>query len=394
MFDMLMIGLLLLAIAIGYGLGVYRYTRRTKASNSLVRRHYYQGLQYLLNEQADNTIDSFIESLEVNTDTLEIHLALGNHLRRQGEVTKAIKIHEHLLQCGKLTQLQFQQAQLELANDYVNAGLLDRAEDLFAELVSSKSRYSAEALEHLMVIYQNEGEWSKAIQAANSLSVQASKIGTYELAMMAAHYSCELAQQALERQELAAASDHLQEAFRYHQHSVRASLLSAQIQFDKGAYREALIHLKKIPLQDPELIKESLSLLKQCAIALGDMEGLRHYLFSLLTRYPSNSVIISLAEVLAEREGQAAATEFIVAQLRKRPSLRTLNYLIDLYLGTSDGKARENLILLKSLIDNAMLEKPSYICSKCGFTGHKLHWLCPSCKSWSSIKPIKGVLDE
>lgn len=394
MFDWLMIGSLMFAIAIGYGLGLYRCARQQKSTLNPFAETYYQGLRYLLNEQTDSSIDSFIDSLAVNSNTLEIHLALGSLLRRKGEVTKAIKIHEHLLHCGKLSNLQLHQAQLELASDFVSAGLLDRAEDLFSELVSNNSRYSSEALEQLMVIYQNEGEWDKAIVAANQLANRSYDIGAHELSMMTSHYSCELAQLAMDKQNLPAARRYLQDAIRYHQHSVRASLLWAQIEFDSGAYREALDLLKKIPAQDPDLIKESLDLLVKCATILSDKEGLRSYLFGLLTRYPSNSVILKLAQLLVDMEGESTATDFIVTQLRERPSIRTLNHLVDLYLAHSEGKARKNLELLKYLIEKVVAEKPSYICNKCGFTGHKLHWLCPSCKSWSSIKPIKGVTGE
>src|SRR5690606_24335173 len=122
MSDWMILGISIIALVIGYGLGVYRSAPRPSVGERF-SASYYQGLRYLLNEQADSAVDAFIESLEVNAETLEIHLALGNLLRRKGEVTKAIKIHEHLLHCGKLNTLQLHQAQLELANDFVHAGL-------------------------------------------------------------------------------------------------------------------------------------------------------------------------------------------------------------------------------------------------------------------------------
>lgn len=394
MFDWMMIGLLLLAIAIGYGLGNYRSVARGIPGIRLFPETYYQGLRYLLNEQTDSSVDAFIESLEVNSETLEIHLALGNLLRRKGEVTKAIKIHEHLLHCGKLDDSQLHQAQLELASDFVNAGLLDRAENLFEELVRINSRYTAEALQHLIVIYQDEREWNKAIRAADQLASQPNKLGVNELANMKSHYCCELAIQAIAKNNTELARTHLREAFHHHQNSVRASLLWAQLEFNAGAYRDALELLKKIPLQDPDLINQSLELVCLCFDRLGDKEGLRHYLFGLLTRYPGTSIILKVAEMINAGEGEQAAVEFIAAELRHKPSIRTLSRLVELYLVHSDGKARDNLELLKYLIDKVVAEKPSYICNKCGFTGNKLHWLCPSCKSWGSIKPIKGVTGE
>lgn len=392
MLDWMIIGLLLLAIAIGYGLGLYRSSRSGNRGSWPVA--YYQGLRYILNEQTDSSVDAFIEALEVNEDTLEIHLAVGNLLRRKGEVTKAIKIHEHLMHSGQLTAAQLHQTQLELGCDFVNAGLLDRAENLFVELVGLESLYTAEALQHLIVIYQNEKEWSKAIASATRLASLPNEIGAHELAMMTSHFCCELAQLALDNLDTPTARTFLQEAFTYHQNSVRASLLWAKLESDIGNYSEAVNLLKKIPDQDPDLIKESLPLLENAFTNLGDKDGLRNYLFGVLTRCPSNSVILKLAEVLQETEGEAATADFIVNQLRESPSVRTLNYLIDLYLGHSEGQAKENLELLKHLIEKVAAEKPGYICNKCGFTGYRLHWLCPSCKSWSSIKPLKGVIGE
>lgn len=394
MFDWILIGLLVLAIAVGYGLGVYRSSRSRDAVARPFVGSYYQGLRYILNEQTDSSVDAFIESLAVNADTLEIHLALGKLLRRKGEVVKAIKIHEHLLHCGKLNGDQIHQAQLELACDFVSAGLLDRAENLFADLVSQDSSYSSDALHHLVMIYQHEREWEKAIQVANRLVSRPGSLGTHELAMMISHYCCELAQQAMDKNDSLAARRYLQDAFRYHQNSVRTSLLWAQLEFDTGAYRDAQELLKKIPEQDPDLIKESLELLTRCSLALGDREGLRNYLFGLLTRYPGTSITLKLAELMTEMDGGAAAADFIATQLRERPSAKTLSYLVNFYLTHSEGKARDNLELLKYLIEKVVAEKPSYICGKCGFTGHKLHWLCPSCKSWGAIKPIKGVTGE
>lgn len=394
MFDWMIIGFFMLALALGYGLGVYRGKQKGQSSTTSFADTYYQGLRYIINEQTDSSVDAFIESLDVTEETLEIHLALGSLLRRKGEVTKAIKIHEHLLRCGKLNKDQLHQAQLELACDFVNAGLLDRAENLFEELVSLNSRYTPDALQRLVVIYQNEKEWNKAIRVATELSSRPNKLGSHELAIMRSHYCCELAQQAIESGQPEVARTYLQEAFHHDQNAVRASLMWAHLEYQTGAYGEALELLKKIPAQDSDLINQSLDLLCHCFYALGDKEGLRHYLFSLLTRHPGNSVILKVAEIIEGAEGEQAAVEFIAAQLRQKPSIRTLSRLVELYLAHTDEKSKENLELLKHLIDKVVAEKPSYICNKCGFTGHELHWLCPSCKSWGAVKPIKGVTGE
>src|SRR5690606_21200963 len=240
--------------------------------------------------------------------------------------------HENLLHSGKLNTLQLHQAQLELASDVVHAGLLDRAENSLDELVRLGSTFTTDALQQLVVVYQDERAWRKALQAANKLSGLPNKIGANELAVMKSHYCCEMALQVIEGEQGEVARSYLREAFHHHQHSVRASLIWAQLEFDAGAYREALELLKKIPQQDPDLINQSLDLVKDCFYALGDKEGLRHYLFNLLTRHPSTSVILKVAEFISNSKGEQAAAEFIAGELRHKPSIKTLGRLVDLYL--------------------------------------------------------------
>jgi len=345
-------------------------------------------------EQTDSSVEIFIKSLEVRTETLDIHLAMANLMRRKGEIIKAIAIHENLLSHSALAVPQTHQVQLELARDYVHAGLLDRAESLLEGLVKIRSRYTTDAREQLLHIYQNEKEWQKAIDVATRLEEGEGQLGSQELALMKSHYCCELAEVAITARHLPVAEAQLQLAFRYQQHSVRASLLTAQLAYEQGEHRTALKYLIKIPEQDGDLVGESLPLLVACFTALGDREGLRQFLFSTLNRHRANSLIVALASIIFEREGEEAAVAFLELQLAQRPSIRVLKQLIDVYLVHSEGKSKQNLELLKGVVEKVIAEKPAYLCGRCGFTAIKLHWLCPGCKSWGSIKPVKGVSGE
>lgn len=395
MADLLIYGLLLLALAIGFIVGRRSAGHKKASEPKDYSLHYYKGLSYLFNEQPDAAIDAFIGSMAVNSSTLEAHLALGNMLRRRGEVTKAIKIHQNLLARPGLNVRQQHESQLELARDYIKAGLLDRAEALLLELVKVASTYKAQALEHLIEIYQDESEWDKAIAVASQLGRRyKNQTAGKNLKQMQAHFACQQALQDIERRNNSKARLHLQEALRYDSGSARASILLARLEFSLGQYREALKYLHRIPTQDPEYLVEVLGILTESYERLGEPEALDGYLHYLLLEHPSNSLVITIADRLRRSQNDYAAADFIAEQLKHTPSIRTLNRLVELHLPHSEGKAKENLELLKRLVDQVIAEKPSYRCNKCGFTGNKLHWLCPGCKSWGSVRPIRGVAGE
>jgi len=383
---------LLIAVLIGLFAGLWLQYKYNTLSKKTFAHNYYRGMSYLLNEQIDNPVDKFIDSLGVNGDTLEIHLALGNLMRKKGEAAKAIQIHQNLLNSNVLTTRQQHEAQLELARDYINAGLLDRAESLLQELAEVNSQYQEQALGQLVEIYQDEKEWSRAIHAANLLSEVSSEKQPKELRVAKAHFCCELALISIEQGDFTQAGKYLKQAIGFDKNCVRASLISAELALQQKRLDEALGAIKSIPQQNPNLIHLSLPLLCQVYEQIGDEDALLAELLLLEESYPSNDVLLVTAEKLRKLRGDHAATEFISARLKVNPSIRPLIKLLDMQLSSTEGKANENLHLLKQLLDKVIAEKPNYHCTKCGFVGNHLHWLCPGCKAWGSIKLIKGVV--
>ncbi|MGH1472184.1 MAG: lipopolysaccharide assembly protein LapB [Cellvibrionaceae bacterium] len=393
--DLLILGLLFISIAIGYFLG-RRFSAHNESEDEaqVFDKNYFKGLNLLLNEQPDAAIDTFIESLGVNSETLETHLALGNLLRRQGEVDRAIRIHQNLLARPGLTLSQQHHAQLELARDYVKAVLLDRAERLFKELVEQSDELSDICLEHLIEIYRDEKEWAKAINAVEHLVGKRLSKVPIKWRGAQAHFCCELAEVALEKNDYLSARRYLKTSLNYDKGLVRASLIWSQLEYQLGNSREALKILKKIPQQDPDYLIEALPLLVKSYEHLNDKEGLRHYLNQLQESYPSSSLALEITKRIRDDEGDIAAADYISGQLKQRPSLQGLSQLLAFYLANSNEKVKENLQILKQLIDQLIEKKTTYQCRQCGFTGNQLHWLCPSCKSWSSIKAIRGIEGE
>lgn len=383
--------LLLFAVACGFYLGRRHRQGREESARPQI---YYRGLNYLLNEQADSAVDKFIETLEVTPDTLETHLALGNMMRRKGEVDRAIKVHQNLIARPGLNTGQLHTAQLELARDFIKAGLLDRAEGLLQELVEMASTLKITCLELLVDIYRDEREWEKAIHAVTLIVGHRWKKVPVRWGVLQAHFCCELAELALSQNDFLSARRYLKQGLAYDKNSVRASLLWGGLECRLSRYRDALKILNRVGAQDADFIPETIELICECYDALDDQAGLVKHLLHILESYPSNSLILAVADRVGRVEGDVVAAEFIGSKLKLRPSIKGLSRLLEIHLAHSVGGAKDNLQILKQLVDQLLDVRFAYSCRRCGFKGNELHWLCPSCKSWSSIKLVRGIEGE
>ncbi|HEY3700135.1 MAG TPA: lipopolysaccharide assembly protein LapB [Spongiibacteraceae bacterium] len=356
-------------------------------------RQYFRGLNYLLNDRPDEAIETFIETLEVNKETLDTHLALGNLMRRKGDVERAIRIHQNLLARPNLPPLQLQRAQLELARDYISAGLYDRAEKILQELVQSSEELRPTSLRHLVEIYQAERDWTKAIETATRLLPRRNLFLSApepdpELDGAIAHFHCELAQYALDKNEFDGARAHLKQALIRDGKSVRASLLMGLLEYRAGHFQAAIDALQLIPTQNPALIPEMLDILRTCYDAIGKREQLGDYLQECLARHASTRLILAICEEIVHRESQVAAAAFLAEQMRARPTTRGLLNLISMQ--RESGNYENSLEILQALLQKMAMGKPTYQCNHCGFSGRQIHWLCPSCKQWNTMQPIGG----
>ena len=395
MIDTWLLLLVVTAIAIGWFLGQRGSSSTAQQHGSSIQQQYYKGLNYLLNDQPDGALDAFIEALEVNTETLDTHIAVGNLMRRKGEVERAIRIHQNLLSRPTLPKEQLHQAHLELARDFISAGLLDRAERLLEDLVAEAPELHKTATLHLLEILQDEKEWQRAIEKAKQLLPKKGLLkptpADPQINRSLSHYCCELALQAMSQSDYHSARKQLKQAITYDKACVRASLLLAQAEYETGHYEQAIKALYKIRQQDISYVSETIDLLKSCCDKLNDSQSYQHYLKSCLDQHPSVTIVLALVADIQARNGDEAAADFIGAELKRRPSLRGLDKLVELHVANSRGKAKDNLMLLQNLITQLIESKPQYQCHHCGFAGKQLHWLCPSCKHWGQVAPIQGA---
>lgn len=342
---------------------------------------YFKGLNYLLNEQPDKAIELFIKVLEVNAETAETHLALGNLFRRRGEVERAIRVHQNLVAKPTLDPSQRAQALLELGQDYLKAGLFDRAENLFNELIDNRE-YSERALEYLLSIYQQEREWDAAIEVSKKLA----KASGESQKVRIAQYYCELAQIALDKKDYSTAERHIKQAFSADQECVRASLIQGSIEEEQGNYKEAVKAWKKIEKQDASFLGDVADRIASAYRKLGDEAGLQEFFSAVSERHSSAEMMLVLGDIIKEKEGVETAEAFIIDWLRKKPSVQGLYRLIDLNVWKA-GSQSSDLMLLKGIIGELKNRQEGYVCKQCGFKGKSMHWLCPSCSDWNTIRP-------
>ena len=388
MLDLLWL-LLPVAAATGWVAGRRNREKPGSCSDSILGLDYITGLNYLLNEQQDKAIDVFIRMLEVNSDTVETHLALGNMFRKRGEVDHAIRIHQNLIARDSLSSEQRNDALLELGQDYMKAGLFDRAEGLFNELIENNVHISS-VLPLLLDIYQQEKDWSSAIRIAGQMGI----VGGQPTRSIIAQFYCELAENARARDNIEEACELLENASEFNPYCARARLIRAVIARQQGEYQMALSAYEQVAERDIELLPEILDDMYTCHVELGTLPALIDYLHKAVSLYAGISPVLMLAEIMSKDKDDRTAAEFISVELRKRPSVRGLSRFIDLSLAISEGVARENLLILKNITDKLLENKPVYICDDCGFCGKALHWQCPGCKHWNTVKPIHGVEGE
>ena len=356
------------------------YKKKNLPSTSALNPEYFKGLNYLLNEQPDKAIDVFIRLLEVNSETVETHLALANLFRRRGETDRAIRIHQNLIARPTLSTEQRNQALIELGLDYMSAGVLDRAEHLFLELLNKPSP-SVQVCEQLLKIYQQEKEWQKAIEMAKNIYSQ-DKSKTH-IGSVIAQFYCELSQQ--QNTPLNEAIKCVKQALSYDKQCVRATLIEATLHIKANNYRKALKCLKSIEHQNHLYIPEALPLLLTCHQNMKSLSEFKRWLQTMLNTHPSMThVRIMLTRVIQQSSGNQKAQDYLHHQLQKHPSVEGLHTLISL------GEPSHPVLvpLIQGITNTLVLKGDRYACPHCGFSGKNMHWLCPGCNQWSTVRPI------
>jgi len=355
--------------------------RQLISESSSLPKGYFKGLNFLLNEQPDKAIDAFIEILKLNPETVELHFALGNLFRRRGETERAIRVHQNLLSRPDLPIEQQTQAMFELGQDYLKAGLLDRAEETFNQLVAGQ--YAIPARKALLEIYQREKEWLRAIDAAHALQESGAGGRQKEIAQ----FYCEIAQDELVHTHPEAAMQMLDKAIATDRHNVRAAILTGDIHLAKGDVEQAVLAWRRVEQQSVPHV---------ALVAQRLMDGYRklerpHEGLNLLKSYMAETPSIDLLEVVfkatLELESVVEANQLVSSELRRTPTLLGLDKLLDARMMTAPPEVLPELSIVKNLVSGYAQKFTRYQCTHCGFKARQFYWQCPGCSKWETYPP-------
>ena len=349
---------------------------------------YFEGLNFLLNEEPDKALEVFVRMVDVDTETIETHFALGNLFRRRGEVNRAIQIHQNIFERKELPRPHREQALRALAEDYLKAGLLDRAEAYLKQL-ADRPAYRREALERLVLIYEQEREWDQAIAIRDRLADE-THTGR---SPVVAHYFCELAQKALGGGHPEQALEYLRRARAADRDHLRGSILRAEIAEGDADFKLASRLYRRVMEQDPGFAPLTLPALRRCHEAMGDRAGLGKLLAAMVSEHPGLKAGLAYAAIVDEGFDDPITRECIADFIRRNPMLTELMSTLRPD-AVSDADSEHGLRRITRALRMLSASNPSYRCENCGFSGTVLQWQCPTCKNWDSTRPTASFRFE
>ncbi len=382
--DIWLFLLVFAAILCGWLLGRWRPFKKKggKQATDQFSERYARGLNYLLADDSDNAIKVFTDLIEINKETIEIHIALGNLFRSKGEVDRAIKVHQNLLARPNLTRTQRHMAIAELASDYLKAGLLDRAEKLYREMIELKAD-QPKAYRHLLDLYITEKSWEDAVECAQALY----KMGQTEAGIVYSQCLCEIAAEAIASGNHRLAHKSLDQALEVDADSVRASLLLIQLHLKTEKLSAAKRIFSRLVRQRPDYLGLYIEPARQVFMHNED-RVYQDFLQEQYRQHPSTRLAIALLEYYARYDQIEKARQFLSDILHQSPSFEAFEFALRFLKSNPEqlGETWETLsVFLKTLQD----KKIEYVCSRCGYESHAIQWLCPSCRNWASMKPVR-----
>jgi lipopolysaccharide assembly protein B len=342
---------------------------------------YFKGLNFLLNEQPDKAIEAFIEVVKVDPQTIELHFALGSLFRRRGEVERATRMHQNLVERSDLAPEQRLHALHELAQDYFKAGLLDRAEELFLKLEGSA--HGEEALRFLLEIYEQEKEWDRAIGIAEKLETMTGRSHQKEIA----NFYCELASNEILQSRPDAARPYIAKALAHHRLCVRANILLGDLEAQAKRPQAAIEAWTRIESQNPAYLALVADRIYNAFKQRGKIGEGNNLLRGYLAKYPSLDLLNVVFQGELELAGSEQAYRLVRDELRRTPTLLGLDKLLEAQLLQAPLERRRDLHLIKELVNQHTRSLAMYKCDNCGFRARQYYWHCPACASWETYSP-------
>ena len=359
-------------------------TRRWRMSSAPAprppSRDYLAGVNYLVNEQPDRAVEAFLRAVAVDQDTVETQFALGALFRRRGEVDRAIRVHQNLIARETLDASFREQASYALAQDYLRAGLYDRAEKLLLQLAEGGT-YRIASLKDLSAIYEIERDWERAIAIHRDLA----RIGRPEQPSAIAHYYCELAELARAKGDHALAESHLRTARGEQRRFPRAALLQADVAVDTGNAELAIRLLRRVPLLSPQLAGEVLPRLVRALKAAGRDGELASIIADVAGDGRDVADALAHAAIVANELDSPALVELARDYVGREPAVAEI---VGALLPEGEALDEAALKRLCAALRRQVLRTARFRCVDCGFSSSGFFWQCPGCKRWDSLKPL------
>ncbi|MHB1676964.1 MAG: lipopolysaccharide assembly protein LapB [Sulfuriferula sp.] len=376
----------LLALPLFFGLGWLAARvdiRHVMTESRSVPASYFKGLNFLLNEQPDKAIEAFIEVVKVDSDTVDLHFALGGLFRKRGEVERAIRMHENLVARDDLSSERQFKALSELGQDYLKAGLLDRAEEIFDRLQASD--LAGQARQFLLEIYVQEKDWNKAVIAARELS----RISSQPYHVEIGQYLCELANHAYLHDHIETARGYLNEALTANRDCVRANVLLGDIAVSLNDHSAAITAWRRVESQSIAHLSLVTDRIMASYRELGrESEGLT-YLRGAMARQPSFELFSTVFAGTLKLFGAQAAYQLAQEELQRSPSLRGLDRFLEAEIMIVPMERQAEVQLVQRVVQRYSQSQSVYQCEHCGFKARNFFWHCPACSHWDSFPPQK-----
>jgi len=386
----LLAGLLFVAAALGYVFAKFGDTDEDQGSAEKFNSDYMKGLNYVLNEEPDRAVEVFTRMAELDDEALETHFALGSLFRKRGEVDRAIRVHENLMTRPALTQAQKNQAEAALAEDFLSAGLFDRAESMFLTLCDS-SEFRLHALKRLRRIYEVTRDWEQAVKISRDLDKLNGKQSTpSDETAHVAHYYCEMAEEAWRQKDIRKAQAMLKQAESGRRRTVRSTWVRANILRDEDKPGDAITLYREVIKTSPDLLVEVLPRLAESHRAGGTTDELSGYLRELLEREGNSVAAIAMSAVrdptIENPEAMNALQLFVAAD-------PTLSGLIgaERFEAADDAQRRTIINQVRDALRKIVTARPGYVCRECGYACLVMQWQCPGCHTWESIRPVVKI---
>lgn len=376
-------GLLFLAAALGYVFARFGDSDEEEEAEQSARANFLRGFRYLLNEESDRAVDVFTGAGDLSDEAMETQLALGTLFRRRGEVDRAIRLHQNLVGRPSSTVTQREAASFALAEDYLSAGLFDRAEELFVPLRESRA-HGAEALRRLLRICEVTSDWDRAVD----LCAELNRAGPGAVSpTQLAHYYCELAEQARRDKEPDVARQMLSQAEASESGKVRTALIRADLDTDAGRAGDAIATLSQLGSAQPALLGEILPRLLALA---ADDRGRVSGVLDQLAATPDGLRGIALGVIRDARITDPRVVQYLATFVAQQPALRALAATGD----PESAQSLERVQTLRPLLHKMLNASTRFQCRNCGYGSAVMHWQCPGCRSWDTVQPVNSTVLE